>query len=394
MIQTSSIYWVFLVILAGATCEDGLEEPCRLRHYNGTCIPLTACPFAVAVYNIGDNGMLREMFCGFEKRTPKMCCPTSDRIVFEEDETIAPHVTPKIEITTRSAPEAEYKIDAKKEIIKVTQTPVYPDRTVCGKHEFDFEDRIVGGDFTKIGEFPWIVRIKIKKESDDKEQYACAGSLITDRHVLTAAHCLLNNVVSVRLGEWDQSTDMDCYDGICSNATIDVDIESVKPHPMFNIRNRTHDIGIIKLAKPVNFTETIRPICLPTTPYIARQDYSFDVDYVTAGWGLTEYQSPSAVKRKVTLRGVKFSVCQSVLSSWLNSEAEQQIICAGGEKDKDTCSGDSGGPLMREVREDFSSNWYIFGITSFGLRKCGKEGVPSIYTRVSNYMDWIRQNVT
>ncbi len=56
-------------------------------------------------------------------------------------------------------------------------------------------------------------------------------------------------------------------------------------------------------------------------------------------------------------------------------------MCAGGEKDKDSCVGDSGSALMRE-NDGVSSPWKIIGVVSFGPRRCGTEGVPGVYTRV------------
>lgn len=53
--------------------------------------------------------------------------------------------------------------------------------------------------------------------------------------------------------------------------------------------------------------------------------------------------------------------------------------------------GDSGGPLMRGTKTD-DSQWYIEGIVSFGA-KCGTEGWPGIYTKVSKYLDWIKESV-
>ena len=69
--------------------------------------------------------------------------------------------------------------------------------------------------------------------------------------------------------------------------------------------------------------------------------------------------------------------------------AEKQI-CAGGEKGKDSCNGDSGGPLM--ARESDISPWQIVGIVSFGTSRCA-QGAPAVYTRVTNYMDWILDNL-
>lgn len=63
-------------------------------------------------------------------------------------------------------------------------------------------------------------------------------------------------------------------------------------------------------------------------------------------------------------------------------------LCAGGEFAKDSCEGDSGGPLMR-----FSgSAWVLEGIVSFGV-KCGLKDMPAVHTRVASYDDWIRRKI-
>ena len=75
-------------------------------------------------------------------------------------------------------------------------------------------------------------------------------------------------------------------------------------------------------------------------------------------------------------------------------------VCAGGEKGKGSCKGDSGGGLFfrktsaggngkgnKEVRPCF-----LLGIVSYGKPTCGV-GTPEVYTRVSRYVDWIRQNI-
>lgn len=63
----------------------------------------------------------------------------------------------------------------------------------------------------------------------------------------------------------------------------------------------------------------------------------------------------------------------------------QSMICAGyPEGGKDSCSGDSGGPLM--VRE--YNRWILVGIVSHGVR-CGEPNLPGIYTNVAQFVDWI-----
>lgn len=68
---------------------------------------------------------------------------------------------------------------------------------------------------------------------------------------------------------------------------------------------------------------------------------------------------------------------------------EEGQICAGGQAGKDSCRGDSGGPLMYENgRID-----EIIGIISFGPKPCGLENSPGIYTKVFEYKNWILANI-
>lgn len=66
-------------------------------------------------------------------------------------------------------------------------------------------------------------------------------------------------------------------------------------------------------------------------------------------------------------------------------------LCTAGQEGRDTCEGDSGGPLMRfEVLEDNGTpRYYLLGIVSFGPRRCGTADLPGVFTKVSNYVDWI-----
>lgn len=66
-------------------------------------------------------------------------------------------------------------------------------------------------------------------------------------------------------------------------------------------------------------------------------------------------------------------------------------LCAGGELGKDSCKGDSGGPLM--AKDPDTGNWITSGIVSIGPNDCGKFGVPGVYTSVKEYMCWITETV-
>lgn len=72
--------------------------------------------------------------------------------------------------------------------------------------------------------------------------------------------------------------------------------------------------------------------------------------------------------------------------------ARPTILCAGyASGGKDSCEGDSGGPLA--VRDPTEGRWTLAGIVSNGI-KCAEPNLPGIYTRISEYDDWIVRTVT
>lgn len=102
---------------------------------------------------------------------------------------------------------------------------------------------------------------------------------------------------------------------------------------------------------------------------------------------LDEY---SSIKLKLKVPVVAQQTCARTFSR-LGVTVGSGHLCAGGEAKKDSCQGDSGGPLMR-ILPGSEDIWYAEGIVSFGA-ECGTRGVPGIYTRIPEYMDWILQNI-
>ena len=65
-------------------------------------------------------------------------------------------------------------------------------------------------------------------------------------------------------------------------------------------------------------------------------------------------------------------------------------LCAGGIKGKDSCGGDSGGPLMKiESLNNQAPRYYLVGIVSFGAKDCAIDDTPAVYTRITHFLDWI-----
>lgn len=157
--------------------------------------------------------------------------------------------------------------------------------------------------------------------------------------------------------------------------------------------NFRHDIALLRLAKPVNYTHFIKPVCLPTTDDLMAQTNYSSINYTVAGWGVTETGFSSDVKLKVNVMGTTKAACNHVYRR-NNLTISDHQICAGGEKGKDSCVGDSGGPLMQYIQigrnDPFIS---LAGIVSYGSSPCGSKGWPGVYTRVASYMSWIKSEI-
>lgn len=258
----------------------------------------------------------------------------------------------------------------------------------CGK--LTYADNIVGGDETDLDEFPWTVRLFF--ERNDKGGFKCGGSLINDRYVMTAAHCLNPNsgwnLKFVRLGDWDDDTDPDCmvdYSEIthCNDKYQDFEISKVIIHDEYLTgKNNHNDIALLKLATPVRYSHSIAPVCIPT----AEMDSGLNVtrqQFDVTGWGVTENRVPSKRKLKVRLPGQDMNQCAKAYRKRLDFFIDSQL-CVGGDRRKDSCRGDSGGPLMMVAE----NRWQLMGIVSYGSVHCGLGGVPGIYTRVGSFLQW------
>uniref|UniRef100_A0A1B0BEZ4 Uncharacterized protein n=1 Tax=Glossina palpalis gambiensis TaxID=67801 RepID=A0A1B0BEZ4_9MUSC len=142
------------------------------------------------------------------------------------------------------------------------------------------------------------------------------------------------------------------------------------------IRNY-NDIALIRTSRDIPFKDSIQPVCLPDVDLLSplRAGMSLTV----AGWGHNGTVKYTNEKRKVDVPYVENHNCRLKVSD--------SQLCAGGVYMKDSCTGDSGGALMRIS----PSGWIIEGIVSYG-RGCGLEQ-PAVYTRVRKYIQWIRDNV-
>ncbi|XP_051572345.1 trypsin-like isoform X1 [Myxocyprinus asiaticus] len=244
---------------------------------------------------------------------------------------------------------------------------------VCGQAPLN--NRIVGGQDTSEGAWPWQVSIQ------SAGSHFCAGSLINKDWVLSAAHCFQSihwYTITIYLGRQSQVS------GSNPNE-VSRRVSQIFNHPNYNNPSNDNDIALVQLSSSVTFSDYIKPVCLAAAGSILAAGTA---SWVT-GWGTLisgDSQLPN-ILQEVKIPIVSNSDCNKAYGGGITNN----MICAGllNQGGKDSCQGDSGGPMVSKN----GSLWIQSGIVSFGTG-CADPRFPGVYTRVSQYQDWINSYIT
>lgn len=378
--------------------NPGSNECTTPTGQEGQCILLQKCQHLLALLRqnprpVGAIDYLRRAQCGVEGRYPLVCCSQkgyggSSRTPWVTTTTTEPPPPPPPPTKPSSG-------DTSSALLASHPNAKLLPLQECG---VDYSTRIFGGEVTNLDEYPWLTLLRYRSPTG-RMAFLCGGVLISHRYVLTASHCINgdlrgNTLVSVRLGEYDTNSESDCVEEVtgdttCADQPVDVDINLQLPHPSYSrfSANQFDDIGLLRLDRDVPYTDYIKPICLPITEDLIRSLRVGD-NLTVAGWGRTENSSFSPIKLKVALPLIDNKDCAMVYMR-NNRQLQDAQMCAGGAQGRDSCTGDSGGPLMGSAELNGDQVHYVTGVVSFGPRDCGMAGWPGVYTRVSSYMSWI-----
>ncbi|KAL6103718.1 proc [Pungitius sinensis] len=230
---------------------------------------------------------------------------------------------------------------------------------------------VVGGEVGKKGESPWQALLL-----NARGRFHCGGVLIDKNWVLTAAHCLDNSLrFRVRLGDYERHRD----EG--TEATLKV--TRAFKHPHYNSKTMDNDIALLRLQTPAPQTKYIIPVCLPGRRTAERVLHLDGTPTVVSGWGKDDQNSTtfSSALNVIKVPLVERAVCAQHMSNNISDN----VLCAGvlGQR-MDACEGDSGGPMVTLYRD----TWFLLGLVSWG-EGCGWEDKLGVYTKVSNYNEWI-----
>lgn len=226
---------------------------------------------------------------------------------------------------------------------------------------------IVGGELVQGREYPGQVSIQFFGMN------SCGGSIINENYLLTAAHCCGHPADQFNV----YSGSNNIYEGgdqhLVSEIHVHEDYQENK--------SWVNDIAVMKVDPPITFGESTAPVSLPAKG----QEIPAGSVATVVGWGrLAEGGLPPLDLRKVNVEITDHESCNATYASEGLPIYDGQICAGTDDGNMGPCHGDSGGPLFIDGQ--------VIGIVSWS-RGCSEKGYPAVYTKVSDYTDWIESKV-
>ncbi|XP_037789161.1 phenoloxidase-activating factor 1-like [Penaeus monodon] len=360
-----------ITVAAVASVVTSQAQRCTARNGNpGRCVEVQQCP---RLHDLlirrppGAIDILRGAICSFTQQRALVCCEDAPAVVSP-----GPSVN------------------------RLRGRQLLPRQ--CGHTAL--VDRIIGEPAPLLS-WPWMILLR-GQNAEGRRRFFCGGVLLSERYVLTAAHCVhkgaLLSLESVRVGEHTVGRDPDCQKNVCAPSPQDIAVEQVIVHEAYGSPCLScNDIALLRLATPARIDNLyVTPVCLPLEPL---RDLGFSArDLKTkrawvAGWGATEAlasRTGTGTFSNVLQHGnlpISDRFCKQDLRDYPDPD---MVLCAGGE-DHDACNGDSGGPMV--ISNSNRTRRYVIGVVSRGPTVCGAPESSGIYTSVIYYMDWILSNL-
>uniref|UniRef100_A0A1A9ZT36 CLIP domain-containing serine protease n=1 Tax=Glossina pallidipes TaxID=7398 RepID=A0A1A9ZT36_GLOPL len=250
------------------------------------------------------------------------------------------------------------------------------------------------GNIAKVKQYPWMALLEHTK--GNRKRYKCEGSLISASYVITVAHCVSGllslfrwHLTAVRLGEWNPEENSDCTNGknadtSCTSKHINVAIEYAVPHSLYSLKakNQQHDIALLRLAEVVNFTDFVKPICLPLNKEERIIDFK-NLIMEEADW------NPNFVKIKASVQGVAARKCHHM-------RLKNSQFCVESQEPRYSLRK-LGGPAVilcpnsSNACKKTRPHYTLAGILSFYVRS---DYCPiKVYTKIQDYVGWILETI-
>ncbi|XP_014219939.1 serine proteinase stubble [Copidosoma floridanum] len=333
-----------------------------------------------------------------DKPDAESAAPPATQAPIVTNKPVAESTTPRASTTstttttTTTTSQATTYLEQLSTVATVTASPDFADSTiapinmssfkdVCGRRLFP-DARIVGGNGSTFGKWPW--QISLRQWRTSTYLHKCGAALLNENWAITAAHCVqkvLPSDLLLRIGEYDLANEEEPY------SFQERRVQIVASHPNFDPRTFEFDLALMRFYEPVlPFQPNVLPICVPDDD----ESYVGQTAYVT-GWGRLYEDGPlPSVLQEVAVPVINNSLCEGMYRNAGYIEHIPHIfICAGWRNGGfDSCEGDSGGPLVIQRKRD--KRWMLAGVISWGIG-CAEPNQPGVYTRISEFREWINQ---
>lgn len=255
----------------------------------------------------------------------------------------------------------------------------------CGIRPARPDGLIVGGKEATPHSWPWAVALY--RVRDQRRFFQCGATIISERYILTAAHCVYRSAEATDPSEY--VVKVGAHDLFGSGEFMQLD--TIIVHENYTPQYHNDDIALLRLKRPLDFVsnDRIGPVCLPERG--SRIGRKIGTMATMVGWGVHDQMdfTPSNTLYQVKVPISSLEKCRDTYNRLLNMNYYfdwNNVICAsevnGGQ---DTCQGDSGGPMLISKS---NGRYYQTGVVSFGYG-CAEKGYPGVYTYVPNYLAWI-----
>ncbi|MEU0137489.1 serine protease [Streptomyces sp. NPDC006296] len=237
---------------------------------------------------------------------------------------------------------------------------------------------IVGGKPVSVADSPWAVALSSRDRfGGTRAGQFCGGVAVGPTKVLTAAHCLREDVLGTTAPEVGDLRVIAGRDELDGPGGQEIPVRSTWVNPGYNPRTNVGDLAVLTLARALPEGSDI--------PMAGAGSSAYEPGTAATvyGWGdTTGYGSYASRLRAATVRLMPDSDCARAYPGGTQVAYDaSSMLCAGDTAGgRDACQGDSGGPLVARGR--------LVGLVSWGSG-CGSPDSPGVYTRVSAAIRWM-----
>ncbi|WP_338701315.1 serine protease [Streptomyces sp. Q6] len=243
------------------------------------------------------------------------------------------------------------------------------------------DEGVIGGRPVRVADSPWAVALASRDRfGGTRAGQFCGGVVVARSTVLTAAHCLSEDVLGAPRGEVRDLKVIAGRSDLRADDGAEIDVRDAWINPDYDGYTNSGDVAVLTLATPLPGGFVI--------PMANDGDAAYEAGTGAAvyGWGDTTGTGDYArTLHAARVQVLPDAVCEEAYPGSSDGRYLPSSMLCAGEPDggKDACQGDSGGPLVAQGR--------LIGLVSWGSG-CGRAGSPGVYTRVSDVLRVLRQH--